>query len=174
MGLFVCINWSAVFSSSFVIVTAFAKCLPVFFVPEKSIVTSMRNLMIHNRCWFVSVILEAFNTQRMFLQIQFRQSLPSASVSSLCCTRSFVSVCRTVFFTVHLSCLNKVRTHRILAWVLWLMRHGNSFLYQSDDCDIIVLLSFVIPSHHSCGLPRPHRLLLIFKGGLQKRTLIQP
>ena len=62
---------------------ALAKGLPVFFIPEELLISSVRDDVIHDRCRGQYTVLSAFRTERISLQEGSTGFTPTAVVPAL-------------------------------------------------------------------------------------------
>ena len=69
-----------VFGQRFLIVTALAERLPVVLIPEKFLVTTVRNDVIHHRCPDVLALPSTLHTERMCFEIRLPGFLPMSVV----------------------------------------------------------------------------------------------
>ena len=69
VGVSVGVGRVDVLGQRLLIVAALAESLPVVLVPEKFLVTTVRNDVIHHRCPDVLTLLGALHTERMSFEI---------------------------------------------------------------------------------------------------------
>src|SRR5699024_3203743 len=55
----------------FLVMTCFTQWLPIAPIPEQLLVTTVRNNVMHNRCFGIASLLPAFRTQRVALKERF-------------------------------------------------------------------------------------------------------
>ena len=123
MGVSVGVGRVDVFGQRLFIVAAFAERLPVILVPEKFLVTTMRNDVIHDRCPDVLALLGTHHTKRMRFQIRLSGFLPPPVVSTLCCWPGSFWVERQVFLTVEPAGFHQLRAAGMMTWCLRSVRH---------------------------------------------------
>ena len=75
---------SAVFMPCLLIMVALAQGLPVALIPEQFLLTSVRHLVVDDRCFNVLSIFQALHTQRMYREILLAGFLPFAAIAALC------------------------------------------------------------------------------------------
>ena len=90
-----------------------AERLPVIFIPEESLVSSVRNDVINVRCLDVLAFLHALHAERVSLKVTLTCSLPCLAVASPCCRAYLFRVLRLVQLTV----LLPVGNEGSAAWV---------------------------------------------------------
>lgn len=107
----------AVLIPCFFIMAAFTKRLPIAFIPEQLLVSSVRNDMIHNRCFGQLSCLFTFSTEWMSHQVMLPGFLPLASVPTLAGILSVIFVQSSMLLTIlSTSGCDQLRTHRMLTW----------------------------------------------------------
>ena len=74
---------SAVFGSGFLIMTRFAKRLPVCITPHQIVIASVRNDMVNDRCGHELSLRQTLHAQRVLAQVRLADTLPLAAVATL-------------------------------------------------------------------------------------------
>lgn len=142
MGVSVGVGRVDVLSQRLLIVTALAERLPVILVPEKFLVTTVRNDVIHHRCPDVLTLLGTLHTEWMNFQIRLPGFLPTSVVSTLCRRAGGFWVERQVLLTVEPAGFHQLRAAGMMAWCLWSVRHFTfPFLLKSDSIYAIIILN---------------------------------
>ena len=131
-----------VFGQRLLIVTTLAERLPVVLVPEKFLVTTVWNDVIHNRCPDVLALLGTLHTEWMSFQIRLSDFLPPPVVSSLRCRAGHLWMERQVLLTVEPAGFHQLRAAGVMARCLWSVRHFTfPFLLKSDSIYAIIILN---------------------------------
>ena len=112
-----------VFGQRLFIVAAFAERLPVVLIPEKFLVTTVWNDVIHNRCPDVLALLGTLHTKWMSFQIRLSDFLPPPVVSTLRCRAGHLWMERQVLLTVEPAGFHQLWAARVMARCLWSVRH---------------------------------------------------
>ena len=84
-----------------------AKRLPVIFIPEELLISSVRNDVVNVRCLDVLAFLHALHAEGMGLKVTLACSLPCLAVASPCCRAYLFRVLRLVQLTVLLTVGNE-------------------------------------------------------------------
>jgi hypothetical protein len=113
--------------------TPLAKGLIIILIPHQSLVTSMRNYMIHNRSLHIPSVSHAPHTQRMLAEISSSHHTPTTIITTALCRRS-VGVEWLVLFTVSL--FREVGTAGTIAGALGFAWHNSSLGYKKSPCRI--------------------------------------
>ena len=79
----VVIYWIDIFCQSFSVVAPLTKRLHIALIPEKFLIATMRDNMIHHCCFRIFALLHAFNTKRVCLQICLTELFPSFVINLL-------------------------------------------------------------------------------------------
>ena len=119
------ISWSRILPTSFLIMAALTKSLPVAPVPEQFHITTVRNYMIDIRSLHVPSFLHALRAKRMCLQEGFSCFPPGSSVASAGSGPYLLWVHGLVPFTIFLPWLYQLRAARMPAWYFRSFRHSN-------------------------------------------------
>ena len=114
-----------VFGQRLFIVAAFAERLPVVLVPEKFLVTTMRNDVIHHCCPDILALLGTLHTERMCFEIRLPGFLPTSVISTLCCRPGSFWLERQVLLTVEPAGFHQLRAAGMMARRLWFVRHNS-------------------------------------------------
>src|SRR5690606_887183 len=86
------VDWILIFCSCLTIVTSLTQRLPVLFIPEQSLVSSVWFDVVNNRCLSqLSFLLTVF-AKRMGVQEPFACLPPTAIITTLVCIRSIIYV----------------------------------------------------------------------------------
>ena len=109
---------------SFPVMTRFTEWLPIAPIPEQFLVTTVRNNVIHNRCFGIASLLSAFRTQRVALKERFACLLPAAAVAALCGRPCYLRMEMLVFLAKLCSRLNQFRTAGMSTGDSWSLRNG--------------------------------------------------
>lgn len=142
MGVSVGVGRVDVFGQRLLIVAALAESLPVVLIPEKFLVTTVRNDVVHHRCPDVLALLGTLHTERMCFKIRLPGFLPTSVVSTLCCWPGGFWMERQVLLTVEPAGFHQLRAARVMARCLWSVRHFTfPFLLKSDSIYAIIILN---------------------------------
>ena len=115
---------------SFPVMTRFTEWLPIAPIPEQFLVTTVRNNVIHNRCFGIASLLSAFRTQRVALKERFACLLPAAAVAALCGRPCYFRVERFVFLAKLCPRLNQFWTAGVSTRNSWSLRHSHHLRSQ--------------------------------------------
>ena len=144
MGVSVGVGRVDVFGQRLLIVAALAESLPVVLIPEKFLVTTVRNDVIHDRCPDVLALLGALHTERMCFKIRLPGFLPTSVVSTLCCWPGGFWVERQVLLTVEPAGFHQLRTAGVMARCLLSVRHGPVLPRKTSLTEVTVSTDLVV------------------------------
>ena len=116
--------------SCFYVMMMPAQALPVALIPEQLLVTTVRNNVMHNRCFGIASLLPAFRTQRVALKERFACLLPAAAIAALCGRPCYLRVERLVLFTKLCPRLNQFWTAGVSTRNSWSLRHSHHLRSQ--------------------------------------------
>ena len=117
--------------ASLSIMAVLAKRLPVFFIPEQLLISSMRDNVIHNRCRGEDTRLQAFSAQWIAPQVSVAGSAPFAIIAALCSTSAHpVGAVLAVLAAVH-TAVAEIGASRIAAGTLGCSWHGSPQMKSS-------------------------------------------
>ena len=133
-----------VFGQRLLIVTTLAERLPVVLVPEKFLVSTVRNDVIHHRCPDVLALLGTLHTERMSFQIRLSDFLPPPVVSTLRCRAGHLWMERQVPLTVEPAGFYQLRAAGMMAWCLWSVRHGSVLPRKTSLTEVTVSTDLVV------------------------------
>ena len=95
---------------------AFAKGLPVFFIPEQALIPTVRYYVIDHRRWGKPVFFHAFHTQRMLTEIPLSGDSPPGIIpAGIGSATKPVTAPRHMIFAEYLTLLAEARTSGIAA-----------------------------------------------------------
>ena len=101
--------------ASLFVMAVLAQRLPIAFIPEQLLISSMRDNVIHNRCRGEDTRLQAFSAEWISPQITITSAAPFAIIAALCSTSTHpVSAVLTVHAAVY-AAVTEIRTARIAA-----------------------------------------------------------
>ena len=104
-------------------VAAVAKCLPVGLVPEKGLIASMRNDVVHISSLDVAAFLQALHAQRVREKESLSGFLPRRTIAQLCRRTSVLRVKWFVPVTVLCPGGNQRGAAGMLARHFWFVGH---------------------------------------------------
>ena len=152
-GLLEMVGWSAVFQAGLLIVVCLTQRLPVILIPEQLLISAMRLDMIHHRCFHVSTLNHALNTQWMGGEELLAGLLPGAAVPTAGRASRFFWVKGAVLIAV-LPAGHQFRTAGMRTGALWSNRHC---------CHLVAVARLQTPTgilHCKTPLHSPDRLEL--------------
>ena len=117
------VSYFPVFRHRLVVVAAFAKGLPVFFVPEQVRVAAMRLDMIHDGCRNKPSFLFASDAPGMTFQEELPGLLPLSPVATQHGVLPFALALPFMFVTILSPIRHQPRASRVLARCLWSSWH---------------------------------------------------
>ena len=144
MGVSVGVGRVDVLGQRLLIVAALAESLPVVLVPEKFLVSTVRNDVIHHRCPDVLALLGALHTEWMCFEIRLSGFLPPSVVSTLRRRAGYFRVERQVLLTVELAAFHQLRAAGMMTRCLWSVRHGSVLPRKSDLAEVTVGADLVV------------------------------
>ena len=144
MGLSVGVGRVDVFGQRLLIVTTLAERLPVVLIPEKFLITTVWNDVIHNRCPDVLALLGTLHTERMSFQIRLSDFLPPPVVSTLRCRAGHLWMERQVLLTVEPAGFHQLWAAGVMARCLWSVWHGSVLPRKTSLTEVTVSTDLVV------------------------------
>ena len=105
--------------------------LPVLFIPEQSVIPTVRHNMIHHSCLHQSSLFPALDTQGVCFQEPASCDTPSSVVPTPGRRYPVTTMQRSMLFTIIPVC--QLRASRMAAGLLWLHRHFIHLLSYVPD-----------------------------------------
>ncbi len=118
-------------SHCFHIMMMLAQSLPVTLIPEKPMISSVRNDMIYNCRKLYPAFLLALYTQRVTLKVPLPGHSPSAVVTTCAGSFTIIRMHALMFITVFRSIWHEPCTARMLTRCRWTMRHTYHSLHNA-------------------------------------------
>lgn len=103
------------------VMAVLTQSLPVFFIPEQSVIPTVRHNMIHHSCLHQSSLFPAPDTQRVCFQESASCDTPSSVIPTPGRRCPVTTMQRSMFFTINPVC--QIWASRMAAGLLWLCRH---------------------------------------------------
>lgn len=103
------------------VMAVLTQSLPVLFIPEQSVIPTVRHNMIYHSCFHQSSLFPAPDTQRMYFQKPASCCTPSSVVPTPGRRCPVTTMQRCMIFTINPVC--QLRASRMAAGLLWLCRH---------------------------------------------------
>lgn len=113
------------------VMAVLTQSLPVLFIPEQSVIPTVRHDMIHHSCFHQSSLFPATETQRMCFQEPASCDTPSSVVPTPGRRWPVTAVQCFMFFTINP--VRQLRASRMAAGLLWLHRHFIHLLSYVPD-----------------------------------------
>ena len=129
VGLFrVFVRGVVVFASCLDAVVSVAEGLPVAFIPEECLVSTVRNDVVNVCGLDISPLPLALHTKWMGGQITLAGLLPATVISAGCCRANLLRVYSFMLLAVPGPERNQCRTSRMLTWSVWSVGYESRLL----------------------------------------------
>lgn len=134
----------SVFSHGLAVMAGLTQRLPVGLVPEKFLISTVRNNVVNNRGWDNLSFLLAPHTEWVGCKKGFPCSLPPSVIALFLRGLGVMVVERSVFLTVHRAVGNKLTTAGVFAWCVRSAWHGLFLPRKSSLTEMTVSTDLVI------------------------------